>query len=101
MFYILKAYPFNETTFNVLSADAFNFELLTSKQQNFRLIQIESIFRQNKYGSKIAAYYWMSRKYSGKGDNAGDHHFLLFLQWFQKDEISLYDTELQRMTLVS
>ena len=51
-----------------------------TKQQNFRLNQIESICRQqNKRYSKIDVCYWMSRKQCGKRRKC----------WFLKHDSSL------------
>ena len=55
-----------------------------SKRQNCRLVQIESICRQqNEHGLKIVFFRGKSRKLCVKAENAGYQHFLLFVQCFQ------------------
>ena len=54
-------------------------------QQNFRLVQIESICRrQIKYNINLKFVLGRKENMVGKGGNAGYQHFLLFPPCFQK-----------------
>ena len=82
-----------------------------TKQQNVRLVNIESIYRQQinyfpeekvsdwtklkasaddkiNVTEKIEICFWKCKNMVGKGENAGFQHFLLFSQCFQKVPIS-------------
>ena len=57
----------------------------STKQQNLRLVQIQSICRRKIQHAKIMiAVCDRIEKIVGKGENAGYQHFLLFPQCFQK-----------------
>ena len=59
--------------------------LNSTKQQNFGLVQIESICRQeNECGSKTEIVFRRLENILVKGENAGNQHFLLFPQCFQR-----------------
>ena len=66
-----------------------NTNSLFTTQQNFGLIQIESICRwQHRCNLKTEILFGMIRKHCGKGENAGYQHFLDFPQCFQKASFS-------------
>ena len=61
-----------------------------SKQQSFRLVQIEYICKQPK--KSIQKFYFVSgmeENFVGKGENAGNQHFLLCPPCFQKARYSV------------
>ena len=59
------------------------------EQQNFRPAQTESICRlQNEGDWKFEICIGNGRKIVGIGENAGNQHFLLFPQYFQKPSLS-------------
>ena len=58
---------------------------LFTKQQFFRLDQIQSICRrQHRWKLKAEILFGMVDNIAGKGENAGYQHFPLFPQCFQK-----------------
>ena len=62
-----------------------NVTSLFTKQQNFRLVQTESIcWRENKSNQKIEICFEVGRKNIAGRENAGYQHFFLFPQCFQK-----------------
>ena len=57
----------------------------STKQQNLRPVQIQSICRrQIKGNSKLEICFGMEENILGKGEKAGYQHFLLFPKCFQK-----------------
>ena len=60
------------------------------KRQSFRLVQIESICKRKKINVNEKPKFGFGRVENivGKGENAGNQHFLLFLQRFQKASFS-------------
>ena len=62
---------------------------LSTKRQNLRLEQIESICRrQNKCNEKHEIYSGMVENIVRKGENAGYQHFPIFPQCFPKASFS-------------
>ena len=60
-----------------------------TKQQNLRLVQIESICRrQNKCEKNLEICFGKGRNIVGKEENDGYQHFLLFPQCFEKASFS-------------
>ena len=58
---------------------------LFTKRQNFRPVQIQSIYRQqNKCDQKTEFVSGGVKNIVGKGENAGNQHFLLSPKCFQK-----------------
>ena len=73
-----------------------------TKQQNFRLVQIGSICRQqNECDGNNGICFGKVENILGKGENAGCQHFLLFQQCFQKPILRLYGTEFQEKNKLS
>ena len=61
-----------------------NIKLIT-KPENSRLVQIESICRQQyKINKNDLSFFDMVKNIVGKGENADNQHFLLFQQCFQR-----------------
>ena len=61
----------------------------STKRQNSRQVQIESICRrQNQSNGKLKLVLGGIENIVGKGENAGNQHFLLFPQCFQKPSLS-------------
>ena len=56
--------------------------LLFTKQQVFRLVQIESICRQQNVTQNLKFVLGREENIVGKGENPGYQHFLLFSQCF-------------------
>ena len=64
---------------------ALQFGTVWFKRQNFRFVQIESMYRQKIKVLKMKIFVFDRVENTvGKGENAGHQHFLLFPQYFRE-----------------